>query len=156
MCYQLILSFTVGEVFENFEIPHCCSSIFFSVFAPNTWRVSRDKKIESLNHVFLHLSFTTRFAGITRTLTQPCVMWTLIRINPMSLSFNLHLMLCKMSQSPSAWCPSLKYYWWVVGSWVRIRVLQWVSIPMGTQYPPYPWVNGWVMGMGLDAWVGNG
>ncbi len=21
---------------------------------------------------------------------------------------------------------------------------------------PYPWVNGWVMGMGLDAWVGNG
>jgi len=35
------------------------------------------------------------------------------------------------------------------------RVLQWVPIPMGTQYPPYPWVNGWVMGMGLDAWVGN-
>ncbi len=20
---------------------------------------------------------------------------------------------------------------------------------------PYPWVNGWVMGMGLDAWVGT-
>ncbi len=36
-------------------------------------------------------------------------------------------------------------------SLVNSRVLQWVP-----NTHPYPWVNGWVMGMGLDAWVGNG
>jgi len=35
--------------------------------------------------------------------------------------------------------------------YVSNRVLQWVP-----NTRPYPWVNGWVMGMGLDAWVGNG
>jgi hypothetical protein len=53
VCYQLILSATVWEVFENFEMPPCCPSILFVVFPPNTWSVSRDKRIESLSRLFL-------------------------------------------------------------------------------------------------------
>jgi hypothetical protein len=44
------------------------------------------------------------------------------------------------------------FFWYTSGSESCNRY----PYPWVPNTHPYPWVNGWVMGMGLDAWVGNG
>jgi hypothetical protein len=111
VCYQLILSSTVWEVWENCEMPPTTAPPYFSLFFPILLGGYHDKRKVSLNRV----SLTTGSTAISPTLTQPCVMWTLIRINPMYLSFNLHLMPCKMSQYSFCLMPQLEVL--LVGCW---------------------------------------
>ncbi len=67
-------------------------------------------------------SLTTGFIGIMPILTQPCIMCTLIQINPMSLSFNFTLCDGRFVNTPSAFYQGFKYYWWVLESLVRMSI----------------------------------
>ncbi len=132
VCYQLILSSTVWEVWENCKMPPTTTPPYFSLFFPILLGGYHDKRKESLNRVCL----TTGSTGITHTLTQPCVMWTLIRINPMSLSFNLHLMPCKMSQYSFCLMPQLEVL--LVGCWELgeiVKCAMWVVVKHFEKFP---------------------
>ncbi len=105
---------------------------YFFVFPGNTWRVSWDKRKPSLRGVFLEL----RLIGIMPTLTQPCVMCTLIRINLMSLSFNLHLMQCKLCQYSFCLVPGLQEL--LVGCWElgdNVKFATWVVVKHFEKFP---------------------
>jgi len=81
-------------------------------------------------------SLTTGFTGIRPILTQPCVMWTLIPINPMSSSFNLHLMPCKMSQYSFCLMPQLEVL--LVGCWElgeNVKCAMWVVVNHFEKFP---------------------
>ncbi len=69
-------------------------------------------------------SLTAGFIGIMPPLTQPCIMWTLIQINPMSWSFNFTWCDGRLLNTPSALYQASKYYWWVVESLVRNSSVQ--------------------------------
>jgi hypothetical protein len=77
------------------------------------------------------------------TLTQPCIMWTLIQINPMCLSFNFTWCHVRCLNTPSAFYQGFKYYSWVVHRVVRmsIKYYWWVLesfVRMSVKY--YWWV----------------
>jgi hypothetical protein len=79
---------------------------------------------------------TSGFIGILPTLTQPCVMWTLIGINPMSLSCNLHLMPCQMSQYSFCVVPGLQVL--LVGCWELgedVKCATWVVVKHFEKFP---------------------
>jgi hypothetical protein len=81
-------------------------------------------------------SLTSGFIGIMPTLTQPCVMWTLIGITPMSWSFNLHLMQCKMCQYSFCLVPGLQVL--LVGSWElgdNAKSATWVVVNHFEKFP---------------------
>jgi len=122
----------LGGVWNFWNTPPPSPVHIFLSFPPNTWRVSWDKRKESLNSVFLDHRFHCYQAHTHSALHH---------VDPDSnkshvLEFYLHLMPCKMSQYSFCLMPQLEVL--LVGCWdlgENVKCPMWVVVKCFEKFP---------------------